>query len=144
MLDAILDRSVKNQSPLFKHDRPAAKGPDCLKIVTDEKYGAAVASRCIVQPRQRFTLESDVADRENLVNDENLWLQKGCYRECQAHIHSGGIALDRCINELFDFGEGHDLVELPGDLGARDESRFRPRAASRRARAAAPALRSAA
>ena len=37
----------------------------------------------------------------------------------QAHVHAGGVALDRRVEELRDLGELDDVVELAPDLGAR-------------------------
>src|SRR5436309_13253833 len=37
--------------------------------------------------------------------------------EGQAEIHAAGVVLDGSIDELVDFGECHDIVELPVDVG---------------------------
>src|ERR1700693_2439552 len=42
----------------------------------------------------------------------------GRHREGEPHIHAGGKALDRRVEEFVDLGEGDDLVELAFDLGA--------------------------
>ena len=64
-------------------------------------------------------LKSGVADREHFVDDQHVGLEVRSYRECESHVHSRRVAFHRRVDELFDFGEGHDLVELPSDLDAR-------------------------
>ncbi|MPM95990.1 hypothetical protein SDC9_143146 [bioreactor metagenome] len=41
----------------------------------------------------------------------------GRHRESQAHVHTTGITLDRCIQKLFDLREGHDLIKFSIYLG---------------------------
>src|SRR5580704_15752450 len=55
------------------------------------------------------------------------------YRERKANMHPGGIALYRRVEELFDFGECHDLVEFLSNIcaghpenGAVEEDVFTP------------------
>ena len=102
---------------------------------------------------QALALKLGVADRQHLVDDQDLRLQVRGHRERQPHVHAARVALDRRVDEPLDPGELDDLVELRLDLApahaedraveedvlaarsARGESRCRPRAASRRARA---------
>ena len=55
------------------------------------------------------------------------------HSECQPHIHTRTVALNRCVQELFDLGKGDDFVELAFDLspahaqdGAIQEDVFAP------------------
>ena len=70
-----------------------------------------------ILPRH-FRWNSDVADRQHLVDDQDLRLQVGGHRERQPHVHAAGVALHRRVEELLDLGERDDLVELPVDLAA--------------------------
>src|SRR5438270_11541146 len=38
------------------------------------------------------------------------------YRKREAHVHAGRVVPDRGIDELLDFRERHDLVEVPPNL----------------------------
>ncbi len=66
----------------------------------------------ILHLAQALLLELDVADRQHLVDDQDLRLQVRRDGERQAHVHAAGVALDRRVEEFLDLGEGDDLVEL--------------------------------
>ncbi len=87
-------------------------------VVADEQHRPAVAAGDLVHLPQALLLKLGIADREHLVDDQDLRLQMRRDGEGQAHVHPGGIALDRRIEEPLDLGEGDDLVELAPDLGA--------------------------
>ena len=74
------------------------------------------AVRDILHLAEALLLELSVADGENLVDDQDLWFQVGGDGEGQPNVHAAGVALDRRVEELFDFREIDDLVELPCDL----------------------------
>src|SRR3990172_2153240 len=63
-------------------------------------------------------LKLHVPHRQNLVHDQNLWLQLRSHRERQTHIHPARGVFHRGVNKLLDLRERHDLVELPSDLAA--------------------------
>ena len=67
---------------------------------------------------EALLLEGDVADRQHLVDEQDLRLEVGGDGEGQADVHAAGVVLDGRVEELLDFGEGDDLVELAVDLGA--------------------------
>ena len=67
---------------------------------------------------EALLLELRVADGEHFVDDQDLRLEVRRDRERQPHVHAGGVALDRRVEELLDLGERDDLVELAADLGA--------------------------
>src|SRR5262249_2225816 len=60
-----------------------------------------------------------VAHSEDLIYQQYLRLQMGRDGEGQAHVHAAGVVLDRGVEELFDLGEGDDLVKLALDRGPR-------------------------
>ena len=86
--------------------------------MADEQHRAAFAGGHLAHLAQAFLLKLGVADRQHLVDDQDLRLQMRRDREGEPHIHAAGIALDRRVEELLDLGEGDDLVELASDLGA--------------------------
>ena len=65
---------------------------------------------------RHLLLELRVADRQHLVDDEDLAIHVGRDRERQPHVHAAGIVLHRRVDERLDLGERHDLVESALDL----------------------------
>src|SRR5690606_14995019 len=55
---------------------------------------------------------------QNLVDQENVWLNVNCDRECQPHVHARGIELDLRVKELTNLREFHDGVEVVVNLAA--------------------------
>jgi hypothetical protein len=67
---------------------------------------------------ETLLLELCVADREHLVDEQDLRLQVRRDRESEPDLHPARVALDRRVEELLDAGELDDRVELALDLGA--------------------------
>ena len=87
-------------------------------VVADEDDGAARAGDLLHLP-EALALEAEVADREDLVDEQDLGLEVCGHGEGEAHEHAGGVALDRGVEELGDLGELDDVVELAPDLRPR-------------------------
>ena len=66
----------------------------------------------VLHPPEAPPLELGVADREHLVDEQDLRLEVRGDREGKAHVHAARVALDRRVDELLDAGELDDLVEL--------------------------------
>ena len=114
-----------------------------------------------IRPMQRCW-NSCVADREHLVDDQDLGVEVRRDRERQPDVHPARVALHGRVDELLDPAELDDLVELRTDLarascrGSRRSgrcsrgrsapggSRCRPRAGCRRGRGSTRSPRSAA
>ena len=60
---------------------------------------------------QAFPLEVGIAHSEHLVHNQDFRLQVGSHGESQAQVHTGGVALDGCIDELFNFRKSDDFIE---------------------------------
>jgi hypothetical protein len=84
-------------------------------VMADEQDRAPLLGH-LLDPPQALVLESDVADREDLVDDQDLRLQVGGDREGEPDVHPAGIVLDLRVEEPLDLGEGDDLVEFAVDL----------------------------
>src|SRR5829696_381459 len=65
-----------------------------------------------VHATEAFLLEGEVADREDLVDDQDLGPQMSGDGECQAQAHAARVTLHRRIHELLDLCKGDDLVKL--------------------------------
>ena len=48
---------------------------------------------------EALALERRVADRQDLVDEQDLGLEVRGHGEGQAHVHAGGVALDRRVEE---------------------------------------------
>jgi hypothetical protein len=65
---------------------------------------------------QAFFLEGDVADRQDLIDQERFRLHVSRDGEGQPHLHSGAVMFQRGIDEILNFGEGDDPIEFPVDF----------------------------
>jgi hypothetical protein len=88
-----------------------------VDVVADEKHRAAIGAGDRSHLAEALLLEFRVADREYLVDDQNLGLEMRGDGEGQSDVHAAAEALDGCVEKLLDFGERHDLVEFAADLG---------------------------
>ena len=70
----------------------------------------------IVHLSQALLLEGGVADRQHLVDQQDLRLEVGGDGERQPQVHAARVVLHRRVEEPLDLGEGDDLVELALDL----------------------------
>ena len=58
-----------------------------------------------------LALESLVADREHLVDEQDVGVDVDGDREPEPDVHARGVVLDRLVDERLDPGEVDDLVE---------------------------------
>src|SRR5579885_2869087 len=98
-------------------DAARAEGVDGSHAVRDEDDGAAGAGD-IAHFAEAFFLEVDVADGEDFIDEEDFGFEVSGDGESETDVHAGGVVLDGGIDELFEFGEGDDFVELGGDFAA--------------------------
>jgi len=73
----------------------------------------------LAHPRDALLLESDVADAQHFVDEEDVRVEVSRNRKPEAGIHARGIPLDRCVDEFLDAGKVDNRVELARNLGAR-------------------------
>ena len=71
-------------------------------------------------------LELRVADREHLVDEQDLRLEVRRDREREPHVHPARVALDGRVDELLDAGELDDVVEALLDLACASCPRIAP------------------
>jgi len=69
-------------------------------------------ARNILHFPQALLLELCIPNRQNLIYDQNLWLQMRRNCKGEPHIHATAVALDWCIQEFLYAGERDNLVEL--------------------------------
>ena len=63
-------------------------------------------------------LEFGIADRQHLVEQQDVRLEVRRDREGEPHVHAARIAFDRGVDEFAHAGELDDLVEAVAHLGA--------------------------
>ena len=80
-------------------------------VVADEEHGPPRPAT-LAHLAEALLLERRVADREHLVDEQDLRLEMRGDRERQAHVHAARVALHRGVEERLDLGERDDLVEL--------------------------------
>ena len=149
--DHVVRVSVGDEAAPVDLDGARAEAAHRGHVVADEEDGAP-RTRDLLHLPEALALEGDVADREHLVDEQDLRVEVRRDGEGQAHVHAARVALDRRVEELVDLGELDDLVELARDLApwscrgwrrsgrcsrgrsAPGGSRSRPRAGCRRGR----------
>ena len=97
--------------------RAIAQLADAGQIVADEQHRAALVAH-VAHPAETPVAEMQVADRQHLVDDQDLRLEMRGDRERQPHVHAARVVLHRRVDELLELGERDDLVELAADLVA--------------------------
>ena len=77
-----------------------------------------VTKRIVRPPRlsrwnssKHFCWKRGVADREHLVDQQDLGVDLDRHREREAHVHPRGVVLQPHVEELLELGEGDDVVE---------------------------------
>lgn len=83
--------------------------------MTDEKHGTPGSSD-ITNLAEAFFLKRNVANGENLINQQNFGFQMSGDCEGQPRVHSARIMFNRSIDKFLDFGEGDNLVKFARDL----------------------------
>src|SRR5262249_31745031 len=84
-------------------------------VVAHEEDGPALA-RDSGHLSEALLLEGEVADREDLVDEQDLRLEVRGHRERDSDGHAARVALHGRVEELIDLRERDDLVEPALDL----------------------------
>ncbi len=67
-------------------------------------------------PPEALPLESLVADREYLVEEQDVRVEERRDGKAEAHGHTRRVGADRPVDRVLELGEGDDLVEALADL----------------------------
>src|SRR5215467_6590180 len=92
--------------------KPANRG----HLVRYKNDGAAVAGD-IRHLAEALFLKLEVADSEYLIDKENFGFQVGGDCKGKAHLHTGAITLQRCIEKALDFRKSDNFFEFAVDFG---------------------------
>ena len=104
-------------APLVEPEAAVGERRDRGHVVADEQHRAPRA-RDLAHLAEALALERRVADREHLVDDQDLRLEVRGDGEREPQLHAARVALDGRVDEPLDLGELDDLVELALDLRA--------------------------
>src|SRR6266481_2974592 len=113
-LDDLRWPSLHLQVPAVNPYRAGAEALDGGEVVRDEEDRAAAGVEIAHRP-QALALELPIADRKNLINDQDVRLKIGGYRKAQTHLHAARVSLDGRIDELLDLRKGDDFIQLRVD-----------------------------
>ena len=106
---------IADDAASLKQDCPIAKLSDRLHLMRNEDNRATRGAQVLHAP-QAALLELGIANREHLVDEEDLGLEMSSYRKRQPHRHSTRIALHGRVDELLDTRELDDLRVLALNL----------------------------
>ena len=106
---------MREGAALVQPERFVAKALDQVERMRDEEDGLAAAAE-FRELVEAFVREALVADREDLVDQQDVGVHVDRHREAQAHVHAGRVRLDRGIDEFPQLGEIDDLIEAFLDL----------------------------
>src|SRR2546423_8200552 len=113
------DGPVERKAAVVEHGRSRAELLRRLVVMGDEAESDAGGAE-VADARLAFLLEALVADREHLVDDEDVRLDVLGDGEAKPRVHSRAVVLDRHVDEVAQLGKGDDAIELPLHLPARE------------------------
>src|SRR5207302_881400 len=96
--------AVENEPAVLENEGARAQRLDRPGVVADEEDGPSGA-RDLAHFSETLPLERNVADCQDLVDDEDVRLEVCSDREGEADVHTARIALHRRVDELLDLRE---------------------------------------
>ena len=111
--------------PWLSHAARVAEVADLAEPVRDEHDRATVLAE-VGDLLSALALEVLVADREHLVDDEDVRVDVDGDGEAEPHVHARRVVLHRRVDEALEPGELDDLVELAGRSACCDRPRMAP------------------
>src|SRR2546423_415494 len=118
-VDDVVRRAFRADDSLVQPDRALAEARDRAEIMRHEHdrllRRAELADLC-----EALVLEVLVADREHLVDEEDVRLEVHRDREAEAHVHAARVRLHGSVKEAADVGELLDRRHGPVHLLARE------------------------
>src|SRR5437867_1887218 len=84
--------------------------------MTHEQNCTSLALGDVLHFTQTLLLKLHISHCQDLVNNQNLWIEMGGHCKSQAQIHTTAIVLDRRVNEFVHFSECNDLIKLAVNL----------------------------
>jgi hypothetical protein len=101
--------------PLVDPNDALTEAANLIELMGDEDDGAAGAGN-VAHLAKAFFLEINVADGEDLINEEDFRFKVSGNGKSKADVHAGGVVFDLRVDEFFELGKGDDFVELAFDF----------------------------
>ena len=117
LLDEVGRVALAGDVAVGQPDRPVAHVLDRVHLVGHQHDRAALVAE-LDELLEAALLEADVADGEDLVDDQQARVDVDRHRERQPHVHARRVGLHRCVDEAGQPGEVDDVVESRGDVPA--------------------------
>src|SRR5919106_3020005 len=115
--DRLASRAVEGDATGIEEHRALAQPLHRGRVVGDEHDRAAVLLER-EDPPEALPLERLVADREDLVEEEDVGVEERRDREAEAHRHPGRVRAHGPVDRVLELREGDDLVEALADVAA--------------------------
>ena len=113
--DRLVHRPSNATAPSCSSTRAVAEPLDRGRVVRDEQdRAAALLERG--DDAEALSLEALVADREDLVEEQDVRLEERGDREAEPHRHPRRVRPHRPVDRVLELGERDDLVEALADL----------------------------
>ena len=106
-------------SAVVEHDDPVADLAGQVGAVGDEQDGLALLLD-LLDAVEALLLEDLVADRQHLVDEEDVGVDVDGDGEAEPHVHARRVVLHLLVDEVLELGEADDVVEVLLDLLAGD------------------------
>src|SRR5690606_28837065 len=88
------------------------------KIVTHKENCSSFALAYFTHFTEALSLEFGITYGKNLIYDEYFWFEVSRNRKCKPHPHTRAIVLHRCIQEILNTAECHNLIKSLPDLSS--------------------------
>ena len=118
LLDHFLGAAEHRHAPGFQQDRALAECAQGIEVVADEQQCGATRQD-LLDAAHRLGLERGVADRQRLVDDQDVGVDVHLHREREAQGHARAVGLDRLVDVVADVGERDDVAEQGIDARGR-------------------------
>src|SRR5262249_22016919 len=103
--------------PLLEQHHLIAQRADRAHVVADEKDGPS-SPRGMFDFAETLFLKFRVADREDLIDDQNLRIEVSGASKRQPHVHAARIMFYCGVEVSLSLGERNDLIELASGLAS--------------------------
>ena len=100
---------------MLEQHRAVAEALDRVEVVADEDDRLSLLAEAL-ERREALLLELLVADREHLVEQEDVEVDLDRDRVGEPHLHARREVLQLLVDEALELGEGDDLVEALVEL----------------------------
>ena len=115
----VVGRADRDELAALDQHRAVAEALDGRHVVGHEDDRLARGLE-LLELLEALVLERGVADREHLVDEQDVGVDLDRDREAEPHAHARRVVLELEVEELLELGEGDDLVEALARLLARE------------------------